>query len=409
MKNNIKIIQTRKYKDINLYLRFTIKNTNNANECLILLSKLLGDVSNKYPSKVEMTKIKDTLYGINMAVSNKARNNLLTFSVHYCFINPKFLDVSIMEYHDFIKETLFNSLINEKTLSEAKSIITDNIKRRNDKPSNLANERFNEIVSKDNPDFKIYFYNNVFIERLNSVSVKDILKVYEYILNKAQLNIYLCGDLSSDDIRILSDFNFDNRISPKLKTNKVKYNKKRTKIDKKDISQSYLSVVYTTPFYRKHKDYYKWVLANYVLGVAPTSLLFSQVREKMSLCYSIMSIPYKNEGLVKITTSIDGKNKDLVIKAIKKQVDRLINKDYDPSIVDMTKAYMINSLMGIYDDLDTLIDYYFECDLYDSNESIQEYCEKIASVTIDDIADVYKKYQHYFNYVLLGTKDEENI
>lgn len=408
MKNSeyIKVIQTRKYKDINLYLRFTVENKGNIRCCLALLSKLVGDVSKKYPSKLEMTRIKDTLYGINMDVSYKARAKLLTFSIHYTFINPKFLEVTIDEYSDFIKETLHNSLFDEKTLKEAKAIISDSIRRRNDRPAYEAHERFIEIVSKDNPDFEVYSSNNKFINKLKKIGLDEIKRVYESILNKAQLNIYLCGDLSAKDIKILTDYNFDKRIKTSIKTRVIDYLPRRTVIDKKDISQSYLSVVYTSPFTRRHKDYFKWFMANYILGAAPTSLLFTEVREKKSLCYSIVSITYKYDGLVRISTSIDGKNKNIVIQEIMKQVERLKNRDYDPNILAMTRAYVINNIMGIYDDLDSLVEYYTECDLSGFNLTIEEYCDRIAEVSVEDISNIYKKYDHYFNYVLLESKHE---
>lgn len=410
MKNNsnkyIKIIQTRKYKDINLYLRFSINNKENTKACVCLLSRLLADVSDKYPSKLEMTRQKDMLYGINCDASYKVRSNITTFSVHYTFINPKFLDASIDEYNEFIKETLYNSLINEKTLKEAKTIICDSIKRRNDKPANKANERFIEIVARDNPEFINYVSNNDFIKSIKKTTLKQVKDTYRYLLNKAQLNIYLCGDLNSNDIKKLTDYSFENRIEVKLKNNKHTYKPKKMITDKKDISQSYLSVVYSTPFNKKHKDYFKWFMANCMLGVGPTSLLFSEIREKLSLCYHINSIDYKNEGIVRIDTSIDGKNKDLAIKEINRQVERLKNKDYAPAKLEMTKAVIINTLLGLYDDLDALVDYYTESTLSDFDYTIEEYCEKLNMVTMDDIADIYSKYTHYFDYLLLGSKDE---
>lgn len=409
MKNNnsfIKVINTRKYKDINLYLRFSIEYKPLMKEKIALLCKLIGDVSNKYPTKLEMTRAKDMLYGISLASSYKARANILTLSLHYSFINPKFVDATIDEYNDFIKETLYNSIINEATLAEAKRTIKYAALRKIDKPQAKSTERFIEIVSKDNPEFAIYSEGDKFIKNIDKIKLEDIKQTYRTIINNCQLNIYLCGDIENNDINKLTTFSFNNRNLVNLKTKKITGKPKKTIIDKSDISQTYLSMVYTTPFNKNHSDYFAWFMGNALLGVVPTSLLFAQIREKMSLCYAITSYDYKNEGLIRIITSIDAKNKDKTIKEIENQINRLATCDYEPELLDTAKALICNTLIGTYDDLDALVDYYYESSLSKFNYSIEEYCENVSKVSVKDIAKVYKKYKHYFNYALLGTKDE---
>lgn len=408
MKSNkfVRVINTRKYKDINLYLRFSVENKNNYLEKICLLSKMIGDISKKYPTKAEMTACKDMLYGMSIDCSYKTTVNLVTLSIHYAFINPKFVDATISEYNSFIKETLFNSIIDENGLKEAKTTIAASIARDNDKPAYLSQEKFVEIVAKDNKEFNNYSRGDKFISNLQKIKLDDLREAYKYIINKAQLNVYLCGDLSDNDIAQLVTYRFDNRNVVEIKTHRAKYQKKKKLVDNRPISQTYLSVVYTTPFSKKHKEYFAWLMGNYLLGIGPTSLLFNEIREKMSLCYSISSHCYKHEGLVRIATSIDAKNVDIAIKQIMAQVDRLANKKYELKQLDSTKSYIIDSFSGLNDDVDALVDFYFDNDLSDLHYSIEEYCEKLHEVSVEQIAKVYKKYVPYFNHVLLGNKHE---
>ena len=404
--NHIKVIQTRKYKDVNLYLRFSIENKPLLKEKIALLCKMIGEVSKNYPSKLEMTRAKDMLYGISLLTSYKSRANIITLSLHYSFINPRFVDASIDEYNAFIKESLYNSIIDSNTLDEAKRTIKAATLRKIDKPAAKANERFIEIVSKDNPSFSIYSENKQFIKNIDKITLQDLVDTYKEIINKSQLDIYLCGDLSKSDINKLTTYNLTNRKEVKFKLKKLQYKQRKNIVDKLDISQSYLSVVYVTPFNKTNKDYFAWFLGNVFLGIVPTSLLFTEVREKMSLCYAIQAVDYKNEGIVKIVTSIDAKNKDKTIKAIYNQVDRLINMDYEESQLDIAKTLICNTLSSLYDELDALVDYYHESKISNFNYSIEEYCENLMNVTPKQIASVFRRYKHYFNYVLLGTKHE---
>lgn len=412
MKNKdkyIKIIKTRKYKNINLYLRFSMYLENDNKEILTLLSKMIGEASIKYPSKTDMANIKDYLYGISLECNTKSRGNIITLNLHYSFINPKFVDIDINDYCDFINETLNNTLINQKTLKEAKDMIVDASIRVLEKPSAYALQRFNEIVGLDNPEFKANSIGKDFIKKIKSIKLNDVLDLYHNILNTSQLNVYLCGDLNEYIISSLTNFDFKSRKDVKFKTNSYTYSKKDMIVDTKNMGQSILCSVYSTPFNKMHRDFFAWFVGNVFLGVVPTSLLFEEVREKLSLCYSISVRDFKNDGLVRITTFIDDDKADVVLKQINIQINRIINKDYDFNKLEMSKSLLINSLMSTYDDLDSLVDYYHESYLTNFNYSIEEYCKKVSLVKPSDLTRVFKKYNHYFDYLLKGNKHEKNI
>ena len=411
MKNNkfIKVIKTRKYKDINLYLRFSMENKPLLKEKVALLCKLIGDVTKTYPTKQEIAKTRDMLYGISTDVNYKLSTNLICLSVHYTFINPRFLNVTINDYKKYIDDTLYNSIIDDKTFDEALRTTKASTLRKLDTPKYLANEKVNNIITKDNPSFSIYCVNDEFIANLDKITLEDLKQTYNEILSSAQLHMYLCGDISEKDIKVLTNYNFNNRKEVKIKNRKLKCIPKKTIVDKKDLTQSCLSVVYSTPFNKKHKDYFAWFTANSVFGTLPTSLLFNEVREKMSLCYSIFALDYKNEGLVKVVTNIDAKNKDKAIKAINDQLQRLIKMDYDDEVLTISKTLLTNTIVGLYDDLDALVDYYYNSTIADFNYTIEEYIDGIKAVTKKDISRVMKKYKPYFNHILLGTENEKTL
>ena len=180
-------------------------------------------------------------------------------------------------------------------------------------------------------------------------------------------------------------------------------------IEDKEVSQSNLNVVYKTPFNRKHPYFYAYMLGNVLLGMVPTSLLFEEVREKLSLCYYISIYDYKNEGLVKIYTAIDGKNKEEVLKQISIQMKRLIDKDYDYSKIDPARALLIDSVTSLSDSLDGYVDYLYTNKLNGIDCDIEKYIAEVNKVTVDDIASCFKEYKHVLTYMLNGVKDEESL
>ena len=404
--NEIKIFKTRKYKNIDLYLRFSIPYRKNEKALAAILAKLLGQASSNYPDKVSMTRAKDLLYGIDVLASSKSRADIVSFNVHYSFINPRFLDgITIDDYLSFIKETLCSCLIRNKDVKEAKRNICDSLKRRMDKPQVLANERVVELISEDNDDFAIYGSGKGFIAQIQKVKLQEIKDFYAYLLDKAQLNIYLSGDIDDELAKRFAFLSLDKREEVKVGNLFHEYRDQGEIIERKKISQSYLSLVYATPYSKKHQDFFAWILGNVFLGVVPTSLLFEEIREKLSLCYAISVHDFKNEGLVKIYTDIDGRNKDIVIAKINEQLRRLREMDYETEKLEIAKALFINSIMSSYDDLDILIDYYEESYLSDFEYSLEEYCEKLNEVSKEDIARVFENYRHVLTYMLEGSEN----
>ena len=406
LNENFMIIKTRKYKDINLYLRFSIRYSLKKKASLIVLSKLFGETSNKYPSKSLMSNARDNLYGINVCAICKSRNDVLSFNVQYGFINPKFLDIKFDEYLAYIKETLFNTIIDKQTVKEAKNTVVSSLLRRLDKPAVSAREEVIDIVSKDYKTFKSYSLSKDLINEIRKLNENDIREIYNNLIAKAQLHIYVCGDVNKNIINKFNFLNLDNRQKLYVNYPKPRFKDKKEIIVNKKVSQSNLYVVYKTPYNSKHKDFYAWAMGNIFLGVVPTSLLFEEVRERLSLCYSISAIDFKKEGLVFICTNIDGKNKKKVCDEINYQINRLINKDYDENKLEMSKILFMNIIESTYDDQVSLVDYYYENALSNIDVDLNEYCRNISKVSADDISRVFKNYKPYFTYMLKGNNND---
>ena len=80
-KDNLCLIKTNKYKNINVYFNFAIEYDLKTKLILNLLNHFIGEYTNKYPNKEKMTEIKDMLYGATINIQNKVKANLILFSI----------------------------------------------------------------------------------------------------------------------------------------------------------------------------------------------------------------------------------------------------------------------------------------------------------------------------------------
>ena len=404
--DNFCLIKTNKYKTIELFLYFTCEYDSLKKTTLSLLSNFIGEYSKKYSDKVKMTRAKDNLYGANISCVVKGKANLLSFCVKYSFINPKFLkDVTIDDYLAYFKECLYNIYFSDELLVEFKRNLKDIVLRSLEKPSNLAANRVNQIIAKEDKDFGVYDIDC--LKEIEQVDLEMVKKTYEELFKDYARDVYLIGDVSEKLISYVKTLINDKHFY--LKNKPIMLKEIGEIIEDKEVSQSNLNVIYRTPYNRKHPCFYAYMLGNVLLGMVPTSLLFEEVREKLSLCYYISIYDYKNEGLVKIYTAIDGKNKDEVLKQISIQIKRLIDKDYDYSKIDSARALLIDSVTSLSDSLDGYVDYLYTNKLNGIKCDIEEYIDKVNKVTVDDIASIFKEYRHVLTYMLNGVKDEESL
>lgn len=399
---NIHSIKTNKYKDITVSFKCAFPYSRKFKAALSLLSQMLHEQCEKYPTKDLMSKAKDLLYGLSFDCSIINISDLIIFSITYSFTNPSFFDdVNENNYIAFIDETLKRPLLTQNILDETKRRAKDTIQRILDKPNVFAADEFNKIVSKDDEHFEIE--SNLFKDEIDNVSLDDLKGAYNNLFN-SRTDIYLVGDYKDELFNYLKQFK--SKIDLTCTSRPLNLIPKDDITIKKEVGQSTLIVSYKVPYVRADKEFYAYNVGNILFGGIPTSLLFSEIREKDNLCYIIYSRVFRHAGLSTIVTLIDKDNKDKVVSSIRKQYQRIVDKDYDPSLLDIAKTMLISNSLSIDDDMDYLISYHYEGIISNTYIPMDENLKKISEVSADDISNVFKKYEDYFVFFLEGVKSE---
>lgn len=400
---NINYIKTNKFKTITLY--FIYSNTYESKEdmALHLLARFIGRYSKKYPTKNEMVRIKDNLYGVGMKGIHTAYNGVSTVVVPISFINPRFVkDVAMSDYLNFFDECLNNTFFSEELLSEIKKEMKLSISHKLDNPSVYSRNRVNQIIAFKEPSFSIY--DKDISKYIDDIGLEDIKNAYHKMLKEYNLDIYAAGDFDNEFTDYVSRYKKENK-EVLVKNKILDIGKMDEIVENKNVSQSYLYSIYKMPYTRENINSVNAMLTIAVLGNSPTSLLFSQVREKQSLCYYINIETILNDGIAIIRTAIDKDKKDEVLKQIDVQIDKLIKQDYDLNNIDVVR----NNILDAYNGLDdNFIDYFlldYTLHINGVTWSLEEYIEAIKKVNADNLSECLKKFEHVFTYMLRGEKD----
>ncbi|MEG2685215.1 MAG: insulinase family protein [Erysipelotrichaceae bacterium] len=239
------------------------------------------------------------------------------------------------------------------------------------------------------------------------MSVEDIKEEYKLMLEKNNIKILCCGNFNDEQLNLLKNtLNFKQR-NTKLKSYYKLNNELSTKplIIEKELSQSNIVLCWQTNINRKDEGYFALRLGDGLFGSNPSSLLFSEVREKHSLCYSIYSNLVSYDGVLLVTTGVESKNIDKTIELVKQQMERMKAGDFSDELLETAKKLQTNTLMNMLDNQNSLLARALHDEICERNLSVKEEIEMINNISREDIIDAFKDLKLINTYVLKGVND----
>ena len=129
------------------------------------------------------------------------------------------------------------------------------------------------------------------------------------------------------------------------------------------------------------EDYPALLVFDALYGGTPTSKLFLNVREKLSLCYYAGSTYHRSKGLVTVSSGIEAVNYDRAVAEIMAQLEALKNGQWEDWEFEGAKSSLRNSLLSLEDSAGGLEDYAMGQAAINSDESLPLLLEAVTAVT----------------------------
>ena len=155
--------------------------------------------------------------------------------------------------------------------------------------------------------------------------------------------------------------------------------------------QGHLRLGYRTNCTLAQKDFAAFAIMNEILGGCPVSLLFTNVREKKSLCYYCYSSPNSLKGILSIGAGIRDDNRYKAQEAILEQVAAMQNGDFSDEIVKAALDSIESALCGIRDSRSTVESFLMRRLLAGADTDLAAYLASLRAVTKDDIIKSARK------------------
>lgn len=151
--------------------------------------------------------------------------------------------------------------------------------------------------------------------------------------------------------------------------------------ERMDVKQTRLVMAYKIG----KTDLYAAKIFTALFGITPTSKLFMNVREKMSLCYSCSAAYDECRQTLIVECGIDDANLDKTIAAINEQLRSLADGDFTDDELNDTKLMMTGAFRSNYDSLYGLMNWYNVQYRRGTALSPDEVIVKLNAITREDV------------------------
>ena len=380
-------ISSNKFSDVSVAIRTQLPLERSTITAYNILVYMLKTKTELFKTKQALISNLNEAYGMKLAcgLSSYGADLILTTRIQY--IRSDWIEEEdyIHKVKEITDQVLFHSVLDEASFEEAKYLYRNKLTRILDDPDGLA---IYTCLTTLNTNHEISIPIQGSLDDLDQLTLQDIQNVYSAYL-KADKHILVCGCLDEEMKTYLERMDSSSKLnSTRSLLPILDY---QEEIIEKNISQSSIAMVYATSTDILSEDYYKMFVMNSLLGQSPTSLLFEEVREKHSLCYSISSYLIQFDGALIITLGTNKENIEKAIDLINQQIQRIIDLDFDPELLNTAKKDCIDSLIVAQDYPFSQIDQRFMDVLLSRDTDRDKKIKNIQKVCLEDVSAAAKK------------------
>lgn len=375
----------------------------------LLPAVLLGG-SRRCPDLRRITQHLDMLYGASVSPIVRRVGDYKTVGLYCGFMDDRFAlpgDQVLGPMIDFMGELLLDpALENGSFLSrildtEKKNLIATIESERNDKRVYASNQMIAHMCKGDS--FGLPRLGTT--EQVEAITGQQLYDYYQRVLRECPIQILYVGSAQPEEIaEKLSG------LLASLDRNPMEL-PPQTALDRPggenitetmDVSQAKLCMGFTTPITNRDPEFPAMQLCNTVFGSGMTSKLFVNVREKLSLCYSVGSAYYGGKGIIAVAAGIDGENQETTKAEILRQLEDCQKGQITAQELEAARQTLLSSLRSIHDSPGAIEGYYATAALSGMAMDPETYMEKIRCVTAEDVVAAANTVKLHTQYVLKG-------
>ena len=242
---------------------------------------------------------------------------------------------------------------------------------------------------------------------LTEITAKSLYAHYRNLLATSRVELFYMGSLSPEAVTkvlqaALAELPRAEVFVPVGTTPAPQARPVQEKTERLDVTQGKLSLGFFTDITAKDPRYPALVLAATVFGGGATSKLFTNVREKMSLCYYASASFEKFKGVLSVSSGVEFSKFETAKTEILRQLEACKAGDITDDELESARGYLVSDLKIAMDSPGRLDDYYMGQILLEQDGTMEDLASAIARVTKQEAADAIQALRLDTIYALEG-------
>ena len=375
-----------------------------------LLPSVLLRGTRSCPDLRSITEHLDELYGASVSPLVRRVGDYQTTGLYCGFMDDRFAlpgDRVLEPMLAFLEELLLDSPLENGAFlpsfveSEKKNLIATIESELNDKRA-YSMSRLLRILCREDT-FGVPRLGEA--DQVAKITPESLHAHYREILRSSPLEIFYVGSAKAQQVaQLLMPLVIrlgarDGKLLPQTPFHPCETG---DVVETMDVAQGKLCMGFVTPIINRGREFAAMQLLNVIDGSGMTSKLFVNVREKMSLCYSIGSGYYGTKGIVVVSAGIDFDKEQLTRQEVLRQLDICREGGITEQELRSAKEALLSSLRSTHDSPGAIEGYYSTAALSGLVFSHSEYMEAVENATISDVVACANSLQLHTTYFLKG-------
>lgn len=390
---------------VEFYVSLNAKNAS----YISLLCAVLKRGNKKYGQMDKICEFLNKNYGASFTISTSKKGDLQRFAISSAFIDDRFTlegEKVASNIVSLILATLSEPIIDDSFVEQEKRNLIDFIAALINDKRMYSLEKCKQTMFKDDV-YGIYEQGDA--EVINTITTKGLCDYFKTLLNESMLYIGYAG--ASCDTKALFkpiiDL-LDNGKRPCFTTTvnntvfDVTY-----KTEPMNVAQSKLNLGFRLGDNAKD-DIFALRMFNEIYGGSPTSKLFNNVRERLSLCYYCASAVDTLKNVMFVYSGIETENYEKAHDEILNQLELMKKGEFSDEEFQNARAGIIDSYTQMGDSLSMLLSNKVFCDMKGIDLTPEEQIEQIKKVTPARVIAIAKQVTLDTVYLLKGVGGDTN-
>ena len=375
-----------------------------------LLSAVLLRGTKYHPTLRSITEGLDELYGASVSTLVRRVGDYQTVGFFCGFMEDRFAlpgDEILAPMIRFLEEILLDSPLEQEGFMEAfvesekKNLIATMESELNDKRAYAMGQLLKILCSADT--FGLHRLGEK--EDVPGITPRGLYNHYQTILRESPIEVFYVGSAPAETVKALLE-----PIWQRLKRESVSLPPQtgfhpcegRDAEETMDVAQGKLCIGYTTSITNRDPEFPAMQVMNTIFGAGMTSKLFMNVREKLSLCYSVGSSYFGTKGIVTVSAGIDFDKEALTRREIEKQLNACKEGDITEAELVSAREALLSSLRATHDSPGAIEGYYATAALSGMPLTPAQYMAAVEVVTKEQVAAAARTVQLHSSYFLKG-------